>query len=145
VSFGRSAGCGTAKAPARRACARPERPRASVLSLDRDTLSDDPGDVALVTLEILDSAGTVVPDADPVVRFTVTGGTIVAVDNGNLQDLDPYHADRRHAFNGRGLVILRAAQAGEVRLTAEAEGLRPASLFVKAARGHAPAAIPPAR
>ena len=87
-------------------------PAAIRLAVDRDTITADPGDVAHVTFEIVDSAGTVVPTAGDLVRFTVTGGSIVALDNADLQDHDPYQADRRHAFNGRGLAILRAGAAG---------------------------------
>jgi beta-galactosidase len=120
-------------------------PVAIRLSVDRDTIAAVPGDVAHVTFEIVDSAGTVVPTAGNLVRFTVMGGSIVALDNANLQDHDPYRADRRHAFNGRGLAMLRAAQPGVLRLTASAEGLRDASVTVQVAPGRAPEAVPAAR
>ncbi len=61
-------------------------------------------------------------------RFAVAGGSIVALDNADMRDHDPYRSDRRHAFNGLGLAILRAAQPGLLRLTASAEGLQGASL-----------------
>ena len=120
-------------------------PAAIRLSVDRDTITADPGDVAHVTFEIVDSAGTVVPTADNLVRFTVAGGSILALDNGDLRDHDPYRAEGRHAFNGRGLAILRAAQPGPLLLTASADGLRPASVSVQAVRGDAPQAVPAAR
>jgi beta-galactosidase len=115
------------------------------LSMDRDTIAAVPGDVAHVTVEVVDSAGTVVPAAGDLVRFTVTGGEILALDNANLQDHDPYRADRRHAFNGRGLAILRAALPGVLRLTAGADGLREASVTIVVRRGEAPEVVPPAR
>jgi beta-galactosidase len=103
-------------------------PAAIRLTADRDTITAAPGDVALVRFEIVDSAGTVVPTGDNLVRFTVAGGSIMALDNGDMRDHDPYQSDRRHAFNGLGLAILRAAQPGLLRLTASAEGLRGASV-----------------
>ncbi len=103
-------------------------PAAIRLTADRDTISAAPGDVALVRFAIVDSAGTVVPTGDNLVRFTVAGGSIVALDNADMRDHDPYQSDRRHAFNGLGLAILRAAQPGPLRLTASAEGLQGASL-----------------
>lgn len=121
------------------------RPAAIRLSVDRDTIAADPGDVAHVTFEIVDSAGTVVPTAGDLVRFSVTGGTILALDNADLQDHDPYRSDRRRAFNGRGLAIVRAAQPGPITLTASADGLRPASVTMQVLRGDPPAAIPAAR
>lgn len=120
-------------------------PAAIRLSVDRDTIGAVPGDVAHVTFEIVDSAGTVVPTADNLVHFTIAGGSILVVDNANLADREPYRSDRRQAFNGRGLAILRAAQPGAIVLTAGADGLPPASVTVQAVRGRAPEAIPPVR
>jgi beta-galactosidase len=106
-------------------------PAAIRLTVDRDTISAGPGDVAQVSFEIVDSAGTVVPTADNVVRFAVTGGRIVALDNADHLDHDPYQTDHRHAFNGRGLAILRAGGAGLLRVTARADGLREATVTVQ--------------
>ena len=114
------------------------------LSLDRGTLTAVPGDVAHVTFEIVDSAGTVVPTSDTLVAFTVTGGSILVLDNANLSDHDSYRSDRRHAFNGRGLAILGASQPGRARLTASANGLAPASLSVRVVGGEALKAVPAA-
>jgi beta-galactosidase len=119
-------------------------PAAVRLALDRDTITTSPGDVAHARFEIVDSAGTVVPTADNLVTFTATGGTTLVVDNANLRDLDPYRSDRRHAFNGRGLAILRAREPGQLRLTASADGLSPASVSVRVVRGAAPEALPAA-
>jgi beta-galactosidase len=110
-------------------------PAAVRLSVDRDTITATPGDVAHVTFEIVDSAGTVVPTADHLVRFAITGGTILAVDNANLQDLEPYQADRRRAFNGRGLAYVRSAQPGRLTVTATADRLRGGSVTVTVNRG----------
>jgi len=120
-------------------------PAAIRLAADRDTIAADPGDVAHVTFELVDSAGTVVPSAGDLVRFTVTGGSILALDNADLQDHDAYQSDRRHAFEGRGLALLRATQPGVLRLTASADGLREASVTVVVRPGSAPEAVPAAR
>ena len=121
------------------------RPAAIRLSVDEDSISTAPGDVALVRFEIVDSAGTVVPSADNVVRFTISGGTILLVDNANLQDLDPYRTDNRRAFNGRGLAIVRSTRSGPLRLSATADGLRQASVSLRVVRGAAPETIPRAQ
>ena len=112
------------------------------LSADRDTITTHPGDVALFRFEILDSAGVTVPTATDLVRFDVTGGRILALDNGDLRDHAPYRSDRRHAFNGRGLAIVSAARPGLLRLTASADGLEPASVSVRVIRGAGPEAVP---
>jgi beta-galactosidase len=120
-------------------------PAAIHLLVDRDTISADPGDVAHLTFEIVDSAGTVVPTAGNLVTVKVTGGSLVVLDNADMRDLESYRTDHRHAFNGRGLAIVRAELPGAIALTASADGLRPASITVRAVRGHPPATIPAAR
>jgi beta-galactosidase len=115
------------------------------LTPDRDTVTAAPGEVSLVKFEIVDSAGVVVPGADNLVRFSITGGTIVALDNGDMRDHDPYRSESRRAFNGRGLAILRAAQPGVLRLTAAADGLPSADASVHVAQEGPPPAIPAAR
>lgn len=115
------------------------------LTATRDTVSDAPGDVALVRFAIVDSAGTVVPTADNVVRFTVQGGSIVALDNGDLTDHEPYQSDHVHAFNGRGLAILRAIRPGALILSAAAGGLTPARVTLRVVPGPAAEVVPAAR
>jgi beta-galactosidase len=120
-------------------------PAAIRLSTDRDTITATAGDVAHVTFEIVDSAGTVVPGADSLVVFTVTGGGIVALDNADLRDHDAYRADRRRAFAGRGLAILRGPQPGLLTLSARVQGLPPASVRVQVVRGAPRDVLPGAR
>ncbi len=111
----------------------------------RDTVAAEPGDPAQVEFEIVDSAGTVVPTASNPVRFTVAGGDGLVLESANLADHDPFRADVRRAFNGRGLAIVRAERPGTLRLSASAEGLRGASIDVVVTRGAAPPVIPAAR
>ena len=118
-------------------------PVAIRLVADRDTITDAPGDVAQVSFEVVDSAGSVVPTADNLVWVTATGGALMALDNANHQDHDPYHTDRRHAFNGRGLAIFRATAPGLLKIAAIADGLKPAGIVVQVVHGNAPPTIPP--
>jgi beta-galactosidase len=119
-------------------------PAAIRLSVDRDTVTTGASDVAHVTFEIVDSAGTVVPTTENLVSFTATGGKILVVDNANLRDLDPYRSDRRRAFNGRGLAILRAEQPGVLRVSASAAGLSPASVTAQVVRAAVVPTVPAA-
>lgn len=121
------------------------RPAALRLSADRDTVTTGFGDVLHVTIDVVDSAGTVVPMADNLVNVSVAGGTSLLVDNANLQDLDPYRPDRRRAFNGRALVILKPTAPGQLRLTVSSDGLPAGSLTVPVVRGSGPEVVPPSR
>jgi beta-galactosidase len=120
-------------------------PAAIRLSVDRDTVTAGPGDVAHISVEIVDSAGTVVPTAGDLVRFAITGGEILALDNADLRDRSGYRAGERHAFNGRELAIVRAALPGVLTVMARAGGLRPASVSVPVVRGVAVPTVPAAR
>jgi beta-galactosidase len=105
-------------------------PAAIRLTVDRDTVTTGSGDVAHVSFEIVDSAGTIVPTADDLVTVSATGGNVLLVDNANLRDLEPYRTDRRHAFNGRGLAIVRATEPGRLKVSARADGLPPAVVSI---------------
>ena len=134
--------------PACRAEVRTAGPPAALrLSVERDTITSGSGDVASVTFEVVDSAGVVVPTASNVVRFAISGagGRIVALDNADLTDHEPYRSDHREAFNGRGLAIVQATQPGAIRLSAMADGLRGAALSIVVVRGKALPSIPSAR
>jgi len=120
-------------------------PAAIRLSVDRNAITTTPGDVAHVTFDIVDSAGVIVPTANHRVSFAVTGGHVLAIDNANLQDLEPYSKQNRQAFNGRGLAYLRPAQPGPLIVTASAQGLRGASLTITIGQGPPYAVIPAAR
>jgi len=115
------------------------------LTAARDTVTTAPGDVALVWYQVVDSAGNAVPDVDPVVQVTVTGGTLVALDNADLKNHDPYHTDRRAAYDGRGLAILRPAGAGTMVVTAAASGLAAGQMRIPVRSGDRPPSIPAAR
>jgi beta-galactosidase len=122
-------------------------PVAIRLTAERDTIATGAGDVANITFDVVDSAGVVVPTASDVVHFTVSGagGEIVALDNADLTDHEPYRSDHRKAFNGRGLAIVRATRAGVLRVSATADGLRGAVLSTVVVQGKAPPSIPAAR
>jgi beta-galactosidase len=115
------------------------------LTVDRDTVTAEPGDVAHLTIEIVDSAGTVVPTAGAVVHVAVTGGSLLSLDNADPQDHEPFRSDHRHVLNGRALAILRAGPPGVLHVTVGADGLGQASVNVPVTAGHPPQAIPPAR
>jgi beta-galactosidase len=94
------------------------------------TLAPDWNDVAYVTATLLDANGVVVPDSTTVVHFNITGsGELVAADNGNMLDHDPFHVSTRKLYTGNAVAIVRATRAaGRITVTATSDGLAPASL-----------------
>ena len=80
-------------------------------------------------IQLQDKNGTIVPDAGSLIKFTITGpGKIIAVDSGSVVSTERFQADKRRAYQGRALAIIRATAAGTITLTAEADGLPAASI-----------------
>jgi beta-galactosidase len=103
-------------------------PARVTLTPDRTRIAGDGRDLSFVTVRIEDAAGRPCPLADHEVRFTVTGpATIAGVDNGDPATTAPFQSDRRAAFNGLALLIIRSARgdAGVVRIEATSPGLTP--------------------
>jgi len=93
---------------------------------DRATINADGRDLSFITLSVLDSNGIMVPRANNMIRFSVSGpGEIVATDNGDATDFNIFSSHDRKAFNGLALVIIKAKRghAGPVVITAESDGL----------------------
>jgi len=98
-------------------------------------LTPDWNDVRYVTATLVDDAGTRIPDSTTVIHFSATGpASIVAVDNGNMMDHDPFQATQRKLYFGNTLALVRATgSAGKLTVTATADGVPPASLTLTAA------------
>ncbi|MCS0613611.1 DUF4982 domain-containing protein [Massilia kyonggiensis] len=95
-------------------------------SADRARIRAGRDDLAFVTVRIADANGMTVPRAGNRVRLRVDGpGSIVATDNGDQTDMEPFQASERRAFNGLVLAIVRAqpGKTGRITVHAEAEGL----------------------
>ena len=103
------------------------------LNADRAVIMADGRDAVPVRVAVVDAQGRVVPDADDLVRFSVSGpAKIIGVGNGNPGSHERDKADRRKAFNGLCLVILQSTgKRGVIRLAARARGLQPACLAIK--------------
>ncbi|MEI9973948.1 MAG: DUF4982 domain-containing protein [Ignavibacteriota bacterium] len=100
------------------------------LIVDRKAIQADGEDLSFLTVRIEDKDGNVVPEADNLVRFNVTGaGSIAAVDNGNAATVESFQAHERKAFNGLALLIVRSQSGhkGAIHVTATSEKLTQAA------------------
>jgi beta-galactosidase len=104
------------------------------LVADHQTIKADGKDLSFITVKIVDKDGNMVPDAETLVNFKITGaGSIAAVDNGDPVTHDPFIASYRKAFHGLALAIVRPAEkAGKISFTATADGLPAASIVLTA-------------
>jgi len=110
------------------------KPARLVLRPDRTRLPTDGDGLSFVTVRVEDEAGNLCPEADDLVRFEVSGaGRIAAVDNGDPTSLEPFQADRRKAFHGLALLVVRADRAGRgpIRVVATAPGLVPGQVTLE--------------
>jgi beta-galactosidase len=109
-------------------------PARIVLVPDRKTIKADGVDLSFVTVKIVDQSGTLVPLADNLVKFEVTGeGSIVGVDNGNQISHESFKAKQRKAFHGMALAIIQAKQKpGRIVLKATSDNLAPATVVINA-------------
>ena len=102
------------------------------LEPDRDKISANGKDLSFVTVKVLDKEGTIVPYADNMINFKISGeGKIIGVDNGSETSHEPFKADYRKAFNGMCLVVIQSNSGkGKITLDATGEGLEPASVVI---------------
>ena len=105
-------------------------PAALRLTADRSALAADNADLAVVTVEVVDAQGRVVPVADNPITFTLAGpAKLIGVGNGDPSCHEPDKASRRSAFNGLAQVIVQTTFAGgAITLQAEAPGLTTAQI-----------------
>jgi beta-galactosidase len=78
-----------------------------------------------VTVKIVDRNGTLVPGADNLVNFELSGsGFIAGVDNGNQISHESFKANHRQAFHGLCLAIVQSrGKPGRITLKATTTGL----------------------
>ncbi|MGC1548046.1 MAG: beta-galactosidase GalA [Rhodanobacter sp.] len=94
------------------------------LAVDRHEIDADGKDVAMITVEVLDSHGRPVPTANNAIAFQISGaGKLIGVGNGNPNCQESDKAPRRSLFNGLAQVIVQSTgEVGTIRIEAtEAE------------------------
>ena len=104
-----------------------------VLEADRKVISADGNDLSFVTVKVVDEAGTLVPDADNLIHFTISAeGKIAGVDNGLQTSLESFKAHERKAFNGLCLSVIQSNEkAGRITLEATSDGLQRSSIVIE--------------
>lgn len=95
------------------------------LNADRQVIEADGYDLSYITVDIVDENGVLVPTADNLIDFEISGnGRIVGVDNGNAASVERYKDTKRKAFSGKALVIVQSTKnVGSFTLTANSNGL----------------------
>ena len=114
-------------------------PAAIQLVPDRSTINADGADVSVITVAVADAKGRIVPTAGNKISFAIEGaGKIIGVGNGDpsCHEPDTIYAVgatgwSRSVFNGLAQIIVQSTKAaGEIKLTATADGLTPATVII---------------
>jgi len=87
-----------------------------------------------VIVDEIDDQGNVVPDADIMINFTISGnGKIAGVDNGDTRDDTSFKQNSRKAFNGHAFAVIQSTgKQGDILLTVQTDGLREAAVTINA-------------
>jgi beta-galactosidase len=111
------------------------------LTADRTIINADGEDVAVIKVEGLDKDGRVVPTANNLLAFKVSGeGALIGVGNGDPNCQESDKGSTRSLFNGLAQMIVQATkQPGEIRVEAVKEGwdgpeLTPAKITISTKR-----------
>ncbi|QHS62621.1 DUF4982 domain-containing protein [Chitinophaga agri] len=95
------------------------------LTTDRQQIVANGQDLSYVTITLQDAARNIVPDADALLKFSISGpGTIVGVGNANPMSTESYQLSQRKAWRGKCLVIIKSdKQPGDITLQVNAADL----------------------
>jgi beta-galactosidase len=93
------------------------------LTPDRAAINADGEDLAILRVEGIDDQGRVVPTADTMIQFKVTGsGALIGVGNGDPNCLESDKEPKRSLFNGLAQAIVQANKTpGEITIEAWSE------------------------
>jgi beta-galactosidase len=106
------------------------KPARLQLKADRSSIRHDPNDLSFVKVEVLDQAGSVVPDAVVSIALTVSGaGRLAAAGTANPKDVSSFRSRVPRSYHGRCLAIVQPnGGPGSITLTAESAGIESATL-----------------
>lgn len=109
------------------------KPAGIRLAPDRSKIKPHSNDLSFVAVEVVDDKGNVVPYADMILNFKISGaGEIAAVGNADPTDMTSFVQPVKKVFNGRCLVVIRAKTKGKITVTANAEGIKQGSVVINA-------------
>jgi beta-galactosidase len=112
----------------------------TVLKADRMEIAADGRDLAVVTVEVQDQKGRIVPDACPTLNFTLEGeGRILGVGNGDPMYLGADHPKKKDcrqfsipAFNGLAQILIQSADnPSALTLNCQSADLKSGSITIQ--------------
>ena len=115
----------------------------TVLKADRQTIDADGRDVAVITIEIQDEKGRIVPNACPMLKFQLEGDAhIIGAGNGDPMYLGEDHPQNQNckefsipAFNGLAQILVQSSDAAStITLRCMSDGLKTGNVVIQSLR-----------
>lgn len=103
-----------------------------LLVSERAEITADNRDLVYADVTITDAQGKRIPAAKTSLRCTVEGGELMGFFSADPANEDEYGSSECHAFKGRAVAVVRAAQPGAIRITVSADGLPEATAEITA-------------
>ena len=101
------------------------KPAGIRLVADRRNIHTNPNDLSYVTAEVVDANGNLIPNAEFLLHFTISGnGKIIATGNANPSGVASMQLPQHKTFEGKCLAIVQPiGKSGTIILKATADGL----------------------
>lgn len=109
-----------------------DEPYKITLEADRENISADGTDLSFVTVKVLDKKNNIVPYANNLINFELSGeGKIIGVDNGCQTNHQSLKEKFINAFNGKCLVVIQSSdKSGQIKLKATSDKLKESILTI---------------
>ncbi|HLO38497.1 MAG TPA: DUF4982 domain-containing protein, partial [Lacibacter sp.] len=103
------------------------------LIADRTKIKPNGKDLSFITVKLLDKDGNLVPKADQLIEFSVTGaGFLAGTDNGFPADSTSLKYHKRTTWKGMALAIIQSqGKKGNITVTAKSAGLKLSVISIK--------------
>lgn len=103
------------------------------LIADRTQINADGKDLSFITARILDKDGNLVPDADNLLNWKITGaGFLAATDNGYQADTVSFKSSARQCWKGMALgIVQNNTKKGNITVLVTAAGLPATSITLR--------------
>ena len=117
-------------------------PKKIKIDVSKTTVTNDGYDAVAVNVSVTDKNGVPVATADNLMKFSVTGGKILGVENGDENSHEPDVANQRKLFCGKCQMIAQIGKSAEkFEAVVESDGLESARIVFDVINKEAPEAV----
>lgn len=109
------------------------QPATIQLHADREEILADESALAFVEIQLVDAAGTLVPESNVVVTIEVAGSAVLqGLGSANPSSTKGFCSPSHHLYQGRALAAVRPTGPGTMTVRVSAQGFEPQSATIEA-------------